>query len=298
MATWWLGEPAAFDDAWQRPERLIIKPLERSPSERPIVRRGPVRRPSASRCCARIADAAAALRRAGVGARLAGAGARGRGARRARSRRAPSACACSRWRRPSGWRVMPGGLTRVAGDEDSRVIAMQRGGRSKDTWVLSDGPVNASFSLLSHDRDRRRTWSTRTRPCRRAPPRTCSGSAATASAATARCGCCASRSATCSTTRAGAAAASPPAWALARQLGLIDTTATNVPRQLRRAATQSRGGAQRSGCASSRASPSACATGCRPTTGAPSTASSPTRCSAASRRCRTRWSGSTARSPR
>ena len=49
---------------------------------------------------------------------------------------------------PNGWRVMPGGLTRVAVDDDSRVIAMQRGGRSKDTWVLSDGPVNASFSLL------------------------------------------------------------------------------------------------------------------------------------------------------
>ena len=50
---------------------------------------------------------------------------------------------------PSGWRVMPGGLTRVAGDDDARVIAMQRGGRSKDTWVLADGPVNASFSLLA-----------------------------------------------------------------------------------------------------------------------------------------------------
>ncbi len=44
---------------------------------------------------------------------------------------------------------MPGGLARVAGEVDSRVIAMQRGGRSKDTWVLSDTPVNASFSLLT-----------------------------------------------------------------------------------------------------------------------------------------------------
>jgi uncharacterized alpha-E superfamily protein len=44
---------------------------------------------------------------------------------------------------------MPGGLTRVAPDEDSPVIAMQRGGRSKDTWVLGDGPVNVEFSLLS-----------------------------------------------------------------------------------------------------------------------------------------------------
>ena len=41
----------------------------------------------------------------------------------------------------------------------------------------------------------------------------------------------------CSTTPAGAAAASPPAWALARRLGLIETTAKHVPRQLRRAAT-------------------------------------------------------------
>jgi uncharacterized alpha-E superfamily protein len=50
---------------------------------------------------------------------------------------------------PNGYHVLPGGLTRVAGDGRSRVIAMQRGGRSKDTWVLSDAPVNASFSLLS-----------------------------------------------------------------------------------------------------------------------------------------------------
>jgi uncharacterized alpha-E superfamily protein len=50
---------------------------------------------------------------------------------------------------PNGYRVMPGGLTRVAGDDDDRVIGMQRGGRSKDTWVLSDRPVNASFSLLT-----------------------------------------------------------------------------------------------------------------------------------------------------
>jgi hypothetical protein len=63
----------------------------------------------------------------------------------------------------------------------------------------------------------------------------------------------------------------PPAWELARQLGLIDSTAKNVPRQLRRAATSPRRRST-SGCASSRALPSACATGCRPTTGARSTA--------------------------
>src|ERR1700712_1880481 len=32
-ATWWLGEPAAFDDAWKRLDKLLIKPLERSARE-------------------------------------------------------------------------------------------------------------------------------------------------------------------------------------------------------------------------------------------------------------------------
>ena len=43
---------------------------------------------------------------------------------------------------------MAGGLTRVAADGNSYSITMQRGGRSKDTWVLSHTPVNTSFSLL------------------------------------------------------------------------------------------------------------------------------------------------------
>ncbi len=145
VATWWLGEPAALDDAWQHPERLIIKPLERSANERPIV----VEDLSADERQAlhdRIAvrpqhyvaqewvrvSEAPVLERSGQGFSARTVGLR------------VFAVAT-----PSGWRVMPGGLTRVAGDFDSRVIAMQRGGRSKDTWVLTDGPVNASFSLLS-----------------------------------------------------------------------------------------------------------------------------------------------------
>jgi uncharacterized circularly permuted ATP-grasp superfamily protein/uncharacterized alpha-E superfamily protein len=37
--------------------------------------------------------------------------------------------------------IMSGGLTRVAADEDSLVVSLQKGGGSKDTWVLSDHPV-------------------------------------------------------------------------------------------------------------------------------------------------------------
>ncbi|MBA4175123.1 MAG: hypothetical protein C0505_00955 [Leptothrix sp. (in: Bacteria)] len=44
------------------------------------------------------------------------------------------------------WRVLPGGMTRVARREDGSV-SMQRGGTSLDTWVLTDGPVD-TFSML------------------------------------------------------------------------------------------------------------------------------------------------------
>src|SRR5262249_17921968 len=39
--------------------------------------------------------------------------------------------------------VMPGGLTRVGSASDVPIVSMKRGGLSKDTWVLSDGPVSA-----------------------------------------------------------------------------------------------------------------------------------------------------------
>jgi uncharacterized circularly permuted ATP-grasp superfamily protein/uncharacterized alpha-E superfamily protein len=46
----------------------------------------------------------------------------------------------------SGWTAIPGGLVRVAETEGS-VVSMQRGGHSKDAWVLWDGPVD-TFSML------------------------------------------------------------------------------------------------------------------------------------------------------
>ena len=46
-----------------------------------------------------------------------------------------------------GFLLMPGGLTRVTASEDSMVVSLQRGGGSKDTWVLSDTPVS-DFTML------------------------------------------------------------------------------------------------------------------------------------------------------
>jgi uncharacterized circularly permuted ATP-grasp superfamily protein/uncharacterized alpha-E superfamily protein len=41
-----------------------------------------------------------------------------------------------------GYRVMPGGLTRVSPEAGGRFISMQHGGSSKDTWVISETPVD------------------------------------------------------------------------------------------------------------------------------------------------------------
>ncbi|HKQ69014.1 MAG TPA: circularly permuted type 2 ATP-grasp protein [Polyangiaceae bacterium] len=45
------------------------------------------------------------------------------------------------------YEVMPGALSRVGGPGESLGLSLQPGGKSKDTWVLSGGPVN-TFSLL------------------------------------------------------------------------------------------------------------------------------------------------------
>jgi uncharacterized circularly permuted ATP-grasp superfamily protein/uncharacterized alpha-E superfamily protein len=46
----------------------------------------------------------------------------------------------------TGWTAIPGGLVRVA-EEEGTVVSMQRGGHSKDAWVLWDSPVD-TFSML------------------------------------------------------------------------------------------------------------------------------------------------------
>ncbi|MEO7056907.1 MAG: circularly permuted type 2 ATP-grasp protein [Caldimonas sp.] len=231
VATWWLGEPAAFDDAWQHPERLIIKPLERSSSERPIVvetlsaaERVALRAHLEERPQHYVAQEWVHVSQAPV------------------LERGPSASFAARTvglrvfavATPSGWRVMPGGLTRVAGDDDSRVIAMQRGGRSKDTWVLSDRPVNAEFSLLSATVSvDQLVGSNATLPSRAAENLFWFGRYGERCDATARL----LRVALGHVVEASAGQVGmPPAWTLAEQLGVMEKS-RNPARALRKAAT-------------------------------------------------------------
>jgi uncharacterized circularly permuted ATP-grasp superfamily protein/uncharacterized alpha-E superfamily protein len=47
-----------------------------------------------------------------------------------------------------GWQVMPGGYARVSAGSDAKALAMQRGGKVADVWVVSPTPVERT-SLLS-----------------------------------------------------------------------------------------------------------------------------------------------------
>jgi uncharacterized circularly permuted ATP-grasp superfamily protein/uncharacterized alpha-E superfamily protein len=149
IATWWCGEPAALDDAISRIGQLVFKPsfpqLRQSPvfgedldaaARNALIERlhaepnnfvaqelvrlsqGPVWMQSEHSNLDSALPGMAGLSARAVGLRV-------------------YACAT-----PSGYVVMPGGLTRVATGPDARVIAMQRGGASKDTWVMTEGPVN------------------------------------------------------------------------------------------------------------------------------------------------------------
>lgn len=167
VATWWLGEPAAFDDAWKRLDKLIIKPLERSvrepalfgadlsADERILLRAKVAAHPQryVAQEWVHVSQAPVLERAGGDSMRAALRGApmqmQMQGTRRDALTARTVGLRVFAVATPSGYRVMPGGLTRVAVGGDSRVIAMQRGGRSKDTWVLSGAPINASFSLLS-----------------------------------------------------------------------------------------------------------------------------------------------------
>jgi uncharacterized circularly permuted ATP-grasp superfamily protein/uncharacterized alpha-E superfamily protein len=149
VATWWMGEPAAFDDAWRQLDRVLIKPIDRAVRDgvRPAAVFGADLR-STERDALRervAADPARYVAQEWVHLSqgpVVEPGGMALGARTVGLRVFAVAT-------PQGWRVMPGGLARVAGSGDARVVAMQRGGRSKDAWVLGDGPRSESLSLLT-----------------------------------------------------------------------------------------------------------------------------------------------------
>jgi uncharacterized circularly permuted ATP-grasp superfamily protein/uncharacterized alpha-E superfamily protein len=145
VATWWCGEQAALEEAIDHLDYLVVKPAFPQLTSFPVFGEDlddDARATLIGRMRAQpqnhIAQELVRISQAPIwdGARHPGLDASAVGLR-------VFACAT-----PNGYIVMPGGLTRVATGPDARIITMQRGGASKDTWVLSADHANAANPSL------------------------------------------------------------------------------------------------------------------------------------------------------
>jgi uncharacterized alpha-E superfamily protein len=140
VATWWCGEPGPRDYVLDNLARMVIKPAVGSRRSEPIFGED---LSAADR--ARLAEAIRARPQDYVGQEQLALSTTpvmdGQGLRpRHFTLRVFLAASAGTFT------VMPGGLTRLAASADTLVVSLQKGGGSKDTWVVSDGPVS-SFSL-------------------------------------------------------------------------------------------------------------------------------------------------------
>ncbi|KAF3998698.1 circularly permuted type 2 ATP-grasp protein [Glaciimonas immobilis] len=148
VATWWCGEPAALEEAIEKLDELIIKPAFPQSRQFPVFGqdlKGAARAAFIAKMRAEPENyVAQEMVRLSQGPVWKGDGL--------------SACAiglrvyaCAT---PLGYVVMPGGLTRAATGTDARIITMQRGGGSKDTWVQGNEQVaTQSLSKRTTTRD-------------------------------------------------------------------------------------------------------------------------------------------------
>jgi uncharacterized circularly permuted ATP-grasp superfamily protein/uncharacterized alpha-E superfamily protein len=140
VATWWCGQKSALDWVLDHLDKVVVKPAFPSrgmepvfSAELPQAERGSFARQLRARPHEYVAQEQVALSTAPVW---------DKGSLTSRS----VVLRTYVLNTGNGWIAIPGGLVRVAESEGS-VVSMQRGGHSKDAWVLWDGPVD-TFSML------------------------------------------------------------------------------------------------------------------------------------------------------
>ncbi|ALI02011.1 molybdopterin oxidoreductase [Pseudomonas sp. FW306-02-F02-AA] len=156
IATWWCGEPPVLAQALEKMPELLIKPAFPSQSFASVLGRDlseKQRQDLSERMQARpyayVAQELAQLSQAPIWQAE-----DGQLQHRAIGMRVYAVAS------QDGYRVLPGGLTRVAAEPDAEVVSMQRGGASKDTWVLGErAPIGEQWktqrTLGVHDLVRR-----------------------------------------------------------------------------------------------------------------------------------------------
>ena len=149
VATWWCGEQPALDYVVANLQHLIIKPAYPNQRFEPVFgrtldeqSRARLVRRLRARPYAYVAQEHLALSQAPVWRPR---GAPGFAAKAISIRTYVIATA-------AGHRVMPGGLARVAAPTAVDVVSTQRGGGSKDVWVLSDRSSNGAPPVVARFR--------------------------------------------------------------------------------------------------------------------------------------------------
>ncbi|WP_434675795.1 circularly permuted type 2 ATP-grasp protein [Pseudomonas sp. D3-10] len=134
IATWWCGEPPVLAQALEKLPQLLIKPAFPSQSFAPVFgrdlneeQRGQLAARMQARPYAYVAQELAQLSQAPVWQAE-----HGQLQPRAIGMRVYAVAG------KDDYRVLSGGLARVAAEADAEVVSMQRGGASKDTWVLGE----------------------------------------------------------------------------------------------------------------------------------------------------------------
>ncbi|HTP38436.1 MAG TPA: circularly permuted type 2 ATP-grasp protein [Steroidobacteraceae bacterium] len=140
VASWWCGEAPALDFVIENLDRLVIKPVFPNQRFEPVFGRDLDRegreqmrerlraRPHAYVAQERVSLSQAPVCKTGAGLRL---------APRALSLRLYAIATAD------GYRVMPGGLARIAAEGAMNIVSTQRGGGSKDVWVLGKEDARA-----------------------------------------------------------------------------------------------------------------------------------------------------------
>jgi uncharacterized circularly permuted ATP-grasp superfamily protein/uncharacterized alpha-E superfamily protein len=135
VATWWCGEKPALEYAIAHLDRLVVKPAFPNQKFEPRFGRDLGEeeiaavilrlrsRPYAYVAQERVSLSQAPTWRAGANVRL---------APRTLTMRVYAVAT------PNGYEIMPGGLARIAAEGVIDIVSSQRGGGSKDVWVLSD----------------------------------------------------------------------------------------------------------------------------------------------------------------
>src|ERR1700676_5279962 len=139
VATWWCGQPKALRYVLDNLDCLVVKPAFPSKGMEPVFG-GKLSAEERSRLVERINESPhefAGQELLNLSTVPVWSEERGLTPRRVVLRVYMAASGDS-------WVVMPGGLARVSSSLGTPVVSMQRGGGSKDTWVLSDGPVDTS----------------------------------------------------------------------------------------------------------------------------------------------------------